>query len=43
MFSVIYGVFLLDERLTVWTVAGMALILGGSWLAARRAEPAEPA
>lgn len=36
LFSVLYGVLLLDERFTGWTLAGMVLILGGSWLAARR-------
>ena len=34
VFSVLYGVTLLDEALTVATVAGLALILVGSWLAA---------
>ncbi len=33
-FSVVYGVILLNESLTVATVAGLVLILGGSWLAA---------
>jgi drug/metabolite transporter (DMT)-like permease len=33
-FSVIYGVTLLDEDLTVGTVGGLVLILAGSWLAA---------
>jgi drug/metabolite transporter (DMT)-like permease len=33
-FSVVYGVTLLDESLTVGTVAGLVLILAGSWLAA---------
>lgn len=33
-FAVVYGVVLLDEPLTAGTVAGLALILGGSWLAA---------
>lgn len=36
LFAVMYGVTLLDEAFTVWTFSGMALILGGSWLAARR-------
>jgi drug/metabolite transporter (DMT)-like permease len=33
-FSVVYGVILLGEDLTVATVAGLVLILAGSWLAA---------
>jgi drug/metabolite transporter (DMT)-like permease len=33
-FSVIYGVVLLDERFGVTTLAGLVLIVGGSWLAA---------
>jgi drug/metabolite transporter (DMT)-like permease len=33
-FSVVYGVLLLDEDLTVGTVGGLVLILAGSWLAA---------
>jgi drug/metabolite transporter (DMT)-like permease len=33
-FSVIYGVALLDESFTLATALGLALILGGSWLAA---------
>jgi drug/metabolite transporter (DMT)-like permease len=33
-FSVIYGVTLLDERFTIATLAGLVLIVGGSWLAA---------
>ena len=46
VFAVIYGVAFLDEAFTGATLAGMALILGGSWIAgqgklptARRAEP----
>jgi drug/metabolite transporter (DMT)-like permease len=34
VFSVLYGVTLLDEDLTVGIIAGLALILLGSWLAA---------
>ena len=34
VFAVVYGVVLLDEPLTLGTVGGLALILGGSWLAA---------
>ena len=33
-FAVVYGATLLDETITVATVAGLALILLGSWLAA---------
>ena len=33
-FAVVYGVALLDERVTLATLAGLALIVGGSWLAA---------
>ena len=33
-FSVVYGVALLDESFGVATAVGLALILGGSWLAA---------
>ena len=34
IFSVTYGVTLLDESFTAFTAAGLVLILGGSWLAA---------
>jgi drug/metabolite transporter (DMT)-like permease len=34
LFAVVYGSALLGESITPATVAGMALILGGSWLAA---------
>jgi drug/metabolite transporter (DMT)-like permease len=40
VFSVFYGVALLDERFTVFTAAGLLLILGGSWLAAGGELPA---
>jgi drug/metabolite transporter (DMT)-like permease len=33
-FAVVYGALLLDERVTATTIAGLALVLGGSWLAA---------
>lgn len=33
-FAVVYGVTLLDEPLTAGAIAGLALILAGSWLAA---------
>ena len=42
LFSVVYGVLFLSEPFTVGTAIGMALILGGSWLAARRRDLAEP-
>ena len=46
-FSILYGVVLLGESLTVWAIAGLVLILAGSWLGAegrlpgrlRRSEP----
>jgi drug/metabolite transporter (DMT)-like permease len=34
VFSIFYGVVLLDESFTAATAAGLVLILGGSWLAA---------
>jgi drug/metabolite transporter (DMT)-like permease len=39
-FAVVYGVLLLGEELTVGTVAGLVLILAGSWLAASGGLPA---
>jgi drug/metabolite transporter (DMT)-like permease len=43
-FAVFYGALFLDERISATTVAGLALIVGGSWLAAgglsARKEPA---
>jgi drug/metabolite transporter (DMT)-like permease len=33
-FAVVYGVVLLGERFTIATLAGLLLIVGGSWLAA---------
>jgi drug/metabolite transporter (DMT)-like permease len=39
-FAVVYGVTLLGEHLTVGTIAGLALILTGSWLAAQSRLPA---
>ncbi len=33
-FAVFYGALFLDERISPATIAGLALILGGSWLAA---------
>jgi drug/metabolite transporter (DMT)-like permease len=33
-FAVVYGVSFLDEQITVATMTGLALIVGGSWLAA---------
>ncbi|MEI2701622.1 MAG: DMT family transporter [Baekduia sp.] len=41
LFSVLYGVLLLSEPFTAGTAVGMVLILGGSWLAARRSPDAE--
>lgn len=38
-FAVIYGVTLLDEPFTFGIVAGLALIVGGSWLAAEGRVP----
>jgi drug/metabolite transporter (DMT)-like permease len=35
VFAVIYGVTLLDESFGIATAAGIVMILGGSWLAAR--------
>jgi drug/metabolite transporter (DMT)-like permease len=40
VFSIFYGVTLLDERFTAATAAGLVLILGGSWLAAGGQLPA---
>jgi drug/metabolite transporter (DMT)-like permease len=40
VFSIFYGVVLLDESFTGWTLAGLVLILGGSWLAAGGELPA---
>ena len=40
VFSIFYGVTLLDESFTAWTAGGLVLILGGSWLAAGGKLPA---
>jgi drug/metabolite transporter (DMT)-like permease len=40
VFSIFYGVVLLDESFTVATAVGLVLILGGSWLAAGGELPA---
>ena len=40
VFSITYGVVLLDESFTALTAAGLVLILGGSWLAAGGKLPA---
>ena len=40
VFAVIYGVAFLDEAFTGATLAGMALILGGSWIAGQGKLPA---
>jgi drug/metabolite transporter (DMT)-like permease len=39
-FALVYGVTVLDERLTVTTLVGLALVVGGSWLAAEGRSPA---
>src|SRR5262249_30539375 len=39
-FALVYGVVFLDEGVSAGTFAGLALILGGSWLAAARPRPA---
>jgi drug/metabolite transporter (DMT)-like permease len=39
-FAVIYGVGFLDEAFTLGTLVGMALILGGSWIAGQARAPA---
>jgi drug/metabolite transporter (DMT)-like permease len=41
-FAVVYGAVLLSEQVTVATVAGLALILSGSWLAAEGRLPGRP-
>src|ERR671924_1062727 len=41
-FSIVYGVVLLGERLTVAAVGGLVLILAGSWLGAPRRLPGFP-
>ena len=38
-FAVVYGAVLLDEEITAATVAGLALILVGSYLAAEGRNP----
>jgi drug/metabolite transporter (DMT)-like permease len=38
-FAVFYGVVFQNEKLTVTTVLGLLLIVGGSWLAGRRPQP----
>jgi drug/metabolite transporter (DMT)-like permease len=40
VFAVIYGVAFRDEAFTLGTLIGMALILGGSWIAGRARAPA---
>jgi drug/metabolite transporter (DMT)-like permease len=41
-FAVVYGALLLSEEVTVATLAGLALILSGSWLAAEGRLPGRP-
>jgi drug/metabolite transporter (DMT)-like permease len=38
-FAVVYGVVLLGEPLTVPEVAGLGLVVSGSWLAASQGRP----
>jgi drug/metabolite transporter (DMT)-like permease len=40
LFAVIYGVAFRDEAFTLTTLVGMALILGGSWIAGQARAPA---
>jgi drug/metabolite transporter (DMT)-like permease len=42
-FAVVYGVVLLGETLTAAAVAGLALVVSGSWLAASQRLPSAPA
>jgi drug/metabolite transporter (DMT)-like permease len=42
VFSVFYGVTLLDEPFTVGAMVGLPLIIGGSWLAAGGSLPGRP-
>jgi drug/metabolite transporter (DMT)-like permease len=42
-FAVVYGASLLGERVTVAAVLGLILILGGSWMAAQKSWPRDPA
>jgi drug/metabolite transporter (DMT)-like permease len=42
VFALVYGVALLDEPLTLGAVAGLVLIVGGSWLAAEGRLPWRP-
>ena len=41
-FAVLYGVALQGERVTLVTIAGLVLIVGGSWLAGRTAQRPSP-
>jgi drug/metabolite transporter (DMT)-like permease len=41
-FAVVYGALLLSEAVTIATLAGLALILSGSWLAAEGRLPGRP-
>ena len=42
-FAVVYGAVLLDEPLTAAAIAGLALVVGGSWLAGRAGAEERPA
>ena len=43
VFAVIYGVLFRDEAFTIATLVGMALIVGGSWIAGQARAPARGA
>jgi drug/metabolite transporter (DMT)-like permease len=43
VFAVFYGVVFLDEAFTLGTLVGMALILGGSWIAGQSRSPGRAA
>jgi drug/metabolite transporter (DMT)-like permease len=39
--AILAGVVVLNERVTVWTILGFALVLGGSWLVTRHRKDSE--
>ena len=39
--AILAGVIVLGERVTVWTILGFALVLGGSWLVTRHRTPTD--